>query len=138
MTRRLIAATALALAALVAAGTLAPAADAAGKKPTLVVTQTPAQVRLVPGETIAITLSTNRTTGYSWSAKVAGKPGTITVSKGVYQAPTNTNGMVGVPGKTTWTVTADKDGTGVVKIVATPPGGGAGTTQTVTVIVKSC
>ncbi len=138
MPRRLIATIALALAALLAAAALAPAADAAGKKPTLVITETPAQVRLVPGETIAITLPTNRTTGYSWSAQTAGKPGAITVSKGVYQAPDNTNGMVGVPGKTTWTVTAKKNGTGVVKIVATPPGGGAGTTQTVTVIVKSC
>lgn len=134
MTRRILALAGLA-AALVLATT--PAAQAA-PNPSLVITQTPAQVRLIPGETVDITLSTNVTTGYQWTAKAAGKKGTIKVSQGTYTAPANTEGMVGVPGTTTWTVTALKKGTGVVKIVATPPGGGAGTTSTVTVIVSTC
>lgn len=136
MTRRILAATALA--AALAGGLLAAGPASAAPQPTLVVTQTPAQVRLEPGETIAITLPTNVTTGYQWTARVAGKKGVLTVSDGVYTAPENPQGMVGVPGSTTWTVTAKKNGTGVVKIVATPPGGGQGTTQSVTVIVKKC
>lgn len=127
----------LALLGLIASLALAPAANAA-RKPTLIVTQAPAQVRLVPGETIQITLSTNRTTGYSWSARVAGDRGAVRVSRGVYQAPQVPEGMVGAPGTTTWTVTAVADGTARVNIVATPPGGGAGSTETVTVIVKDC
>ena len=139
MTRRSLTPMAIGLAVLglIASLALAPAANAA-RKPTLIVTQTPAQVRLVPGETIQITLSTNRTTGYSWSARVTGDRGAVRVSRGTYQAPQVPEGLVGAAGTTTWTVTAVADGTARVNIVATPPGGGAGSTETVTVIVKDC
>jgi predicted secreted protein len=120
-------AAALSAVALLAGLTAISAAPAsAAKKPTLTVFELPAQVRLVPGESIQITLSTNRTTGYSWSAdggcctkddKLIAK-----VSKGVYKAPDNTNGMVGVPGTTTWTVTAKRVGTTDIEIITTPPG----------------
>jgi len=137
MTRRLRTPAALGLTvlALIASFVLAPSAQAA-RKPTLVVTQLPAQVRLAPGETVQVTLSTNRTTGYSWQAKATGSA--ATVSRGTYQAPDTSTGMVGAPGTTTWTVKAVRAGTSRVNIVATPPGGGAGDTQTLTVIVQDC
>ena len=136
MTRRILASAALVVALAGSALTAAPAS--AAPNPTLVITQTPAQVRLVPGETFAITLQTNVTTGYQWNAAAVGKKGVLTVADGVYTAPSSPDGMVGAPGTTTWTVTANKVGTNVVQIVSTPPGGGDGTIQTVTVIVKKC
>ena len=136
MTRRILATAALVLALTGSALTAAPVS--AAPNPTLVITQTPAQVRLVPGETFAITLQTNVTTGYQWNAAAVGKKGVLTVADGVYTAPSSPDGMVGAPGTTTWTVTANKVGTSVVQIVSTPPGGGDGTIQTVTVIVKKC
>lgn len=136
MTRRILASAALVV-ALAGSALTAPPVSAA-PNPTLVITQTPAQVRLVPGETFAITLQTNVTTGYQWNAAAVGKKGVLTVADGVYTAPSSPDGMVGAPGTTTWTVTANKVGTSVVQIVSTPPGGGDGTIQTVTVIVKKC
>ena len=136
MTRRILASAALVVALAGSALTAAPVS--AAPNPTLVITQTPAQVRLVPGETFAITLQTNVTTGYQWNAAAVGKKGVLTVADGVYTAPSSPDGMVGAPGTTTWTVTANKVGTSVVQIVSTPPGGGDGTIQTVTVIVKKC
>lgn len=89
-----------------------------------------------------LSLSTNATTGYTWAPKVTGNAKAIKVSQGIYQAPAATNGMVGVPGRTVWSITASKVGKAVVTIVATPPGGGAGVTtdangaeQKLTVIV---
>lgn len=132
------------LLAVSAAGALAVGgADAASAKDTgLVVTQLPAQVRLIPGESIVLSLSTNATTGYTWAAQVSGEKKAVKVGQGIYQAPAATNGMVGVPGRTTWSIQASKPGKAVVTIVATPPGGGAGTTtdadgrqQKLTVIV---
>lgn len=115
---------------------------ASGADTGLVVTQLPAQVRLVPGETITLTLSTNRTTGYTWNAKVVGKAKSVAVSDGRYTAPQSPEGMVGVPGTTSWTVRAVKPGTASVTILATPPGGGTpvdtdaqGRRQRLTVIV---
>lgn len=123
------------LAGLLAASLTCVAAPAgAASDPTLVVTQLPAQVRLVPGEQIDLSLSTNRTTGYSWSAKVTGDTAAVRVGAGTYVAPPTT-GMVGVPGTTTWRITARQPGRAVVRIIATPPGGGTGTVERLTVIV---
>ena len=130
----LLAAIALALGSL---GLAAPAAQADGHEGnddvTLVVTELPAQVRLIPGEKIELTLTTNRTTGYTWTASKSGKKKAIKVSKGMYTAP-NTD-LVGAPGETTWTITALKRGTTTVTISATPPGGGDPETSELTVIV---
>ena len=89
---------------------------------TLTVTELPGQVRLIPGEAVKVRLSTNVTTGYSWSTKVVGDKAAVSVSKGVYQAPAGT--LVGAPGTSTWTVTAKSAGKAVVQFLATPPGGG--------------
>lgn len=124
--------TLLAAAALVSVTAIPPASAA---DPTVVVTQLPAQVRLIPGETVLLSLSTNRTTGYTWSTRVRGDRSAVSVSKGAYQAPANTNGMVGVPGTTVWTITADKTGTAKVNVVTTSPGGERGSDGVLTVIV---
>jgi predicted secreted protein len=94
---------------------------------TLVVQELPAQVRLIPGEAIELTLQTNRTTGYTWIAQGGGRSiennrRVARVSRGVYTAPQNTGGMVGVPGTTTWTITAKRVGVTDVTIVTRPPG----------------
>lgn len=101
---------------------LAPAvpASAAQKDDTLIVRDLPARVRLVPGEKVKLILSTNVTTGYSWIA-TGGRP-QVRVSRGVYTAPDATNGMVGVSGTTTWTITARTKGQTQVTIVTRPPG----------------
>ena len=129
---RVITALALVIAATIAFGAPANAA----KKPTLVVTELPAQVRLIPGESIVLSLSTNRTTGYTWSTKVSGDKKAIKVGEGIYQAPASPEGMVGVPGTTLWSITAKAVGTAKVKVLAAPPGGGDPTSDgTLTIIV---
>lgn len=127
------AATALAASALGLSG--AAHAAPAAKNPTLVVTQLPAQVRLVPGESILLSLSTNLTTGYTWSTKVSGDKKSLKVYQGVYQAPASTGGMVGVPGTTAWSIEALKPGKSVVSVIETSPGGEVGKTSKLTIIV---
>jgi predicted secreted protein len=136
--RILVAVAAVIVTAMTALGaTPAQAAAPAKKNITLTVTELPAQVRLVVGEAVNVRLSTNVTTGYSWSTKVVGDTSAVAVSKGVYAAPASDSGIVGAPGTTTWTVTAKAKGTAVVKFYATPPGGGKKTLDgSLTVIVK--
>ena len=133
---RLAALVAVALVAVSGVLVATPASGAPAKKAvTLTITKLPGQVRLIPGERVKVELSTNRTTGYSWSTKVVGKKGTVTVSDGTYVAPVTT--LVGAPGTTTWIVTAMAPGTAVVTFLATPPGGGTPTNDgSLTVIVK--
>jgi predicted secreted protein len=107
----------------------------AAKNPTLVVTELPAQVRLIPGESILLSLSTNRTTGYTWTTKVKGTKKAIKVSEGAYSAPASADGMVGVPGTTVWSIEALKRGTAVVDIIETSPGGEVGKVSKLTIIV---
>lgn len=123
------------LVAIAAALPLATMVPASADNHTLVVTELPAQVRLIPGETIQLSLSTNRTTGYTWSTQVRGDKKAVSVSKGAYQAPASTNGMVGVPGTTVWSITADAVGTARVKVVTTSPGGDKGSDGVLTIIV---
>lgn len=132
-----MAATALATTALAASTLVAGAAYAApsAKNPTLVVNALPAQVRLIPGESILLSLSTNLTTGYTWSTKVTGDKKSVKVFQGVYQAPASANGMVGVPGTTAWSIKALKPGTSVVNIIETAPGGAVGSTSKLKIIV---
>lgn len=117
----LLAAAAVSLTAFVAVSPTATAVPAK-KNVTLTVTVLPGQVRLMPGESVKVRLSTNLTTGYSWSTKVTRDKSAVTVSKGSYTAPTTD--LVGAPGTTVWTITAKSAGTAVVKFLATPPGGG--------------
>ncbi len=117
------------------AGLSAPAnaqANSTGEV-TLTVTELPGQVRLMPGEKIDLTLQTNRTTGYQWSASTTGKKKAIKVSKGEYTPSASV--LAGAPGTTTWMITARKPGKAKVKIAATPPGGGDPDISTLTVIV---
>ncbi len=101
-------------------------AHAAKSDDTLIVRDLPAKVRLVPGEKVRITLPTNLTTGYTWLADggccTRDNKQIARISKGRYSAPANAQGMVGVPGSTTWTVTALRPGTTTVTIITRPPG----------------
>ncbi len=126
---------ALALLATVAVVSVIVITPSSAADPTVVVTQLPAQVRLVPGESVVLSLSTNRTTGYTWSTRVRGDRSAISVSKGAYQAPASANGMVGVPGTTVWSITAEKVGTARVNVVTTSPGGERGSDGVLTIIV---
>jgi predicted secreted protein len=119
--RALVAAAvaALAITSMLAA---VPARASSGAKTTvtLTVTELPAQVRLIPGEAIKLRLSTNVTTGYSWSTKVTADKKAVTVSAGKYTAPTTD--LVGAPGTTTWLVTAVAKGTAKITVLTSPPG----------------
>lgn len=126
---------ALALLATVAVVSVTVITPSSAADPTVVVTQLPAQVRLVPGESVVLSLATNRTTGYTWSTRVRGDRSAISVSKGAYQAPASANGMVGVPGTTVWSITAEKVGTARVNVVTTSPGGERGSDGVLTIIV---
>lgn len=110
----------------VAGATGASAASPAKKDTTLIVRDLDAQVRLVPGEKVKIILQTNLTTGYTWKAEggccTASGAKVAKVSDGTYKPPANTNGMVGVPGTTTWVVTALRPGKTSIEIVTSPPG----------------
>jgi predicted secreted protein len=110
----------------VTAGLLAASpAHAKPVDPTITITVLPAQVRLIPGESVAVRLDTNITTGYSWGARVVGNRAAVAVSQGLYAAPTPADpAVVGASGTTTWIVTATAPGTAVVKFFTTPPGGG--------------
>jgi predicted secreted protein len=123
-------------AAFMASGLLSSPASAANKDITVVVTQLPAQVRLIPGESITLSLSTNATTGYTWDTKVSGDKKAVKVFQGVYAAPAST-GMVGVPGTTLWQITAKSVGTSVVTVVTTSPGGKSSNDGKLTVIVMA-
>lgn len=126
--RRLFAllATAVMIGSLATSAGSAAAATSAKKSPPLIVRDLPAQVRLVPGEKVKIILSTNLTTGYSFFADggccTANDKSIARVSKGVYTAPNSPTGMVGVPGTTTWTVTALRPGTTDIQVITRPPG----------------
>jgi len=134
MTKKpLIVLAAVSLAASAAVG-ISPVASAV-TKPTLIVTELPAQVRLIPGEHILLSLSTNKTTGFTWTTKVTGKKSAVKVYEGVYAAPASTDGMVGVPGTTTWDIEAKAVGTAIVNVIATSPGGTADAPQKLTIIV---
>ena len=127
----------LAIGALAASAPASAQANSTGEV-TLTVTELPGQVRLMPGEKIELTLQTNRTTGYQWSASTSGKKKVIKVSKGEFTPSASV--LVGAPGTTTWMITARKPGKATVEISATPPGGGDPDISTLTVIVmkESC
>ena len=100
---------------------------------TLTLTELPGQVRLIPGESVELRLTTNLTTGYTWTAKVRGDKNAVSVGKGMYTAPDTE--LVGAPGTTSWLVIAEEPGTATVRILATPPGGGTPSVSKLKVIV---
>jgi predicted secreted protein len=122
----LVSSLALVAGVAVVGATGAAAASPSKKDTTLIVRDLPAQVRLVPGEKVKIILQTNLTTGYTWKADggccTSSGAAVAKVSDGTYKAPANTNGMVGVPGTTTWVVTALRPGRTSIQIITSPPG----------------
>jgi predicted secreted protein len=119
---RLIALTLVSL--MVVGGVLAAApANAKPVDPTVTITILPAQVRLVPKESVVVRLATNITTGYSWSYRVVGNRSAVTVVQ-KEPAPPAPGALIGAPTTTDWVVTAKAPGTAVVRFFTTPPGGG--------------
>lgn len=112
---------------------LSAGAAHANEDVTLTLTELPGQVRLIPGEAVELRLETNRTTGYTWKARVRGDKKAVSAGKGIYTAP-NTD-LVGAPGTTSWLIIAEEPGTATVRIIATPPGGGDATVSKLKVIV---
>ncbi len=113
----LAAALGMALTALV----MAAPAQAKPIDNTVTLTILPAQLRLTPGESATIRLSTNYTTGYSWSDKVTGKKKAVSVLQ-KDPAPAADNGLIGASTTTDWVVTAKSKGTATVTILTSPPG----------------
>lgn len=110
--------------ALLAAGVLAAApAGAKPVDPTVTITILPAQVRLVPKESVVVRLVTNVTTGYSWTYRVTGDRAAVAVTQKA-PAPPAPGALIGAPTTTDWVVTARTRGTAVVRFFTTPPGGG--------------
>ncbi len=113
----------LAVAAAMAMSALVATSPATAKPVDNTVTLTilPAQLRLVPGESATIRLTTNYTTGYTWSYRVAGDRTAVTVvQKDPAQVPAGS--PLGAPTTTDWVVTAKSKGTAVVKILTSAPG----------------
>lgn len=88
---------------------------------TVTLTILPAQLRLMPGESATIQLSTNYTTGYSWTYRVTGKKKSVSVLQREPAAPAD-NALIGAPTTTDWVVTAKRKGTATVTILTSPPG----------------
>ena len=106
-----------------AAAAPAPSVVSAKVDNTATLTILPAQIRLIPGESVTVRLETNVTTGYSWSYTVSGKRKAVKVVQKSPAAPAP-GALIGAPTTTDWVVTARKRGTAVVKFLTTPPGGG--------------
>jgi predicted secreted protein len=88
---------------------------------TVTLTILPAQLRLTPGESATIRLSTNYTTGYSWTSKVTGKKKSVRVLQ-MDPAPIADSALIGAATTTDWVVTAKRKGTATVTILTSPPG----------------
>ncbi len=131
----------LALSALLVATPAAAAPVAAGDVAkvhnTATLTILPAQVRLIPGESVTVRLVTNVTTGYSWSYRVSGTRSSVKVVQ-KRPAPPAPGGLIGAPTTTDWVVTAKSAGTAVVTFLTTPPGGGKATSvgKLTTIVMK--
>lgn len=112
--------------AIGACAVLVTAVPAAATGESQTVTKLPAKVTMAVGDTVLLTLTTNRTTGYSWQAEggccAAGDKSVVKVSKGKYTAPETKKNMVGAPGTTTWTITALRPGSTKVVVTTSPPG----------------
>ena len=103
-----------------------PAGDVAKVDNTATLTILPAQIRLIPRESVTVRLVTNVTTGYSWSYRVSGKKSSVKVVQ-KRPAPPAPGALIGAPTTTDWVVTAKSSGTATVTFLTTPPGGGKAT-----------
>jgi predicted secreted protein len=75
------------------------------------------------GNYVKFAIPSNATTGYAYTVKTGRNSAQSTVSPVTYVAPQNTDGMVGVPGKSVVTVRPSHAGTTVVTFTLTSPGG---------------
>lgn len=75
------------------------------------------------GNSVKFSITSNATTGYAYTVTTGKNTARSTVSPVTYVAPQNTNGKVGVPGKSVVTVKPKHAGTTVVTFTLTSPGG---------------
>ncbi len=115
----------------------AQAADPAKGEYTLSVNMQTGQIRLLPEDIIVITAQTNPTTGYTVSAKVAGKKKGVKLTKGFYAPNPNPSGAVGVGGYINWGLEALKSGVAYVVVTTKAPSGEVTLKQRLKIIVMA-
>jgi inhibitor of cysteine peptidase len=95
------------------------------------------QIEIAVGGSIAVTLDSNATTGYSWELKGISNPAILEKTDNKYEAPTSE--LIGAGGKEVWTFKALKAGTTTLNMEYSQPweGGQKGANSfSVTVVVK--
>ena len=82
------------------------------------------EITVVPGDTFTIILCSNATTGFKWTEtpQISDTDVMMQISH-KFEPPENT-GMVGAPGKETWTFKALKTGTATMQMTYSQPWGG--------------
>lgn len=97
------------------------------------------QVEIAAGGSLTVTLESNATTGFEWSATAEiSDQGVLKQTGHQFVAPEDT-GMVGAPGEEVWTFEALKKGTSTVSMEYSRPwesGEKAAQTFSLTVVVK--
>jgi predicted secreted protein len=125
--RRLLVATTLAVllgGTLVACGgdgdnSAADGEDRSGNGANMLVFQDPATpIAVVPGQEFAIRVVSNASTGYAWSITQPPSAELVEVleREGMTEADQSTNGLVGVPGTTTFVFKAKASGTTQIEL----------------------
>jgi inhibitor of cysteine peptidase len=95
------------------------------------------QIEIAAGGSLAVTLDSNATTGYSWELKGIGNPAILEKTDNKYEAPTS--GLIGAGGKEVWTFKALKAGTTTLSMEYSQPweGGQKGASSfNVAVVIK--
>lgn len=102
-------------------GSSSPSASPSPTVTPIVVTQLPASVNAVVGQSITVTLTSNASTGYSWSAYWTGNDGIVSVDGPSYSPPPSASAMPGAPGTATTVIRGLKPGTQVVSFTYSRP-----------------
>lgn len=95
------------------------------------------QIEIAAGGSLAVTLDSNATTGYSWELKGISNPAILEKTDNKYEAPTS--GLIGAGGKEVWTFKALKAGTTTLSMEYSQPweGGQKGASSfNVAVVIK--
>ena len=93
------------------------------------------QVEVAVGGSVIVTLDSNASTGFQWVLVNIGDETVLRNVANTYEAPEDT-GMVGVPGKETWTFDALKKGTSTIAMEYSQPwAGGTKAAETFDLIV---
>jgi|GEM_PF-5317321 len=105
-----------------------------GGVPALILTEGVTAGTAAPGETFAVALEENTSTGYLWRWEM-GDPAVTGVLDTHYQ-PETEDAMVGVPGTHIWGFTISEPGEYTLDFTLVAPDGGVGNVQSMTVTVE--